>query len=397
MAATAEMPAIECRGLTKVFKDFWMRPRITAVDSLDLVVEPHQVFGLLGPNGSGKSTTIKMVLGLLFPTQGRIAVFGRLPADLETKRRIGYLPEESYLYRFLNARETLDFYGRLFNLDRRERQRRIGMLLDMVGLEGAQRRPVGEYSKGMQRRIGLAQALINDPDLLILDEPTTGLDPLGTRQIKDLIMQLKQRGKTVLLCSHLLADVEDVCDRVTVLYGGKVRALGTLDELLAEGDLTQFETDRLEPELIEKVRALLKQEGGRKLHRAEAPRRKLEALFLDIVQKALQEGVATAGARTGRAVAEFLAAGPEEVPAPRAEMRQVIEALVAPTTVPANPSASKPAVQHALIDELTQPAAAKPVADAEPQIPPSAEPAGKPASQVDRDVIDGLLGKRDPS
>ena len=174
------VPIVECHGLTKIFKDFWLRPRVTAVDGLDLEVRKGEIFGLLGPNGSGESTTIKILLGLLYPTRGRVAVFGKLPTDVATKARIGYLPEESYLYRFLNARETLDYFGRLFKLERRTRKQRIEMLLEMVGLEGAQRRPVGEYSKGMQRRIGLAQALINDPDLLILDEPTTGLDPLCT-------------------------------------------------------------------------------------------------------------------------------------------------------------------------------------------------------------------------
>ncbi|MHC4996677.1 MAG: ABC transporter ATP-binding protein, partial [Planctomycetota bacterium] len=162
MVATTQ-PVIETRALTKVFKDFWLRPRVKAVDALDLSIDPHQVMGLLGPNGSGKSTTIKMLLGLLYPTKGRVAIFGKLPTDVAIKSRIGYLPEETYLYRFLNARETLEYYGRLFHLDRRTRQKRTDMLLEMVGLAGVERRPVGEYSKGMQRRIGLAQALINDP------------------------------------------------------------------------------------------------------------------------------------------------------------------------------------------------------------------------------------------
>jgi ABC-2 type transport system ATP-binding protein len=168
---------VVCQNLTKVFKDFWMRDRARAVNTLTFEVRPREVFGLLGPNGSGKSTTIKMILGLLRPTSGRVAVFGRAPTDVAIKRRIGYLPEESYLYGFLNARETLEYYGKLFELDHRTRQRRIDELLDMLGLTGAQFRPVREYSKGMQRRIGIAQALINDPDFLILDEPTTGWRP----------------------------------------------------------------------------------------------------------------------------------------------------------------------------------------------------------------------------
>lgn len=393
MVANAETPVIECLGLTKVFKDFWMRPRVTAVDGLDLVVQPHQVFGLLGPNGSGKSTTIKMILGLLFPTKGRVAVFGQLPSDVKTKARVGYLPEESYLYRFLNARETLDFYGRIFNLDRRERNKRIDMLLDMVGLQAVQRRPVGEFSKGMQRRIGLAQALINDPDLLILDEPTTGLDPLGTRQIKDLILNLKQRGKTVLLCSHLLADVEDVCDRVTILYGGKIRALGTIDELLRVSDSTQFETDHLDPALVEKVRELLQREGNHKINRVESPRRKLEALFLEIVQKALHEGATTSGARSGGAVAQFLAAGTQA--APVSETKQVIESLVnaakpqpAPVLMAKPAESPKPGADAAVLSQLT---ALKPAASE--TAPPAAERQASPAPNVDRSVIDGLLDK----
>ena len=200
---------IACQQLTKVFKDFWMRSRVRAVDRLDLEVQRGEIFGLLGPNGSGKSTTIKIVLGLLHKSAGRVAVFGKLPSDVSIKKRIGYLPEESHRYPFLNARETLDYYAKLFELDYKTRRTRIDELIDMVGLGAAQHRPVREYSKGMARRIGLAQALINDPELLILDEPTSGLDPVGSRQVKDLILELGRRGKTVLLSSHLLGDVED--------------------------------------------------------------------------------------------------------------------------------------------------------------------------------------------
>jgi len=220
----------------------WMRPRVKAVDGIDLDVRRGEVFGLLGPNGSGKSTTIKMILGLLHPSSGVISVFGKNPRDVSIKNDIGYLPEDSYLYRFLNARETLDYYGKLFHQDRRKRQNRIDMLLEMVGLDKVQRRPIGEYSKGMQRRIGLAQALINDPKLLILDEPTTGMDPIGTRQIKDLILHLKDSGKTVLLCSHLLSDVEDVTDRAAIMFGGQVRRAGDMDELLTRRDETSLTT-----------------------------------------------------------------------------------------------------------------------------------------------------------
>ena len=223
---------VSVRGLTKVFKDFWNRPKARAVDNVDFEVRRGEVFGLLGPNGSGKSTTVKLLLGLLNPTRGHIEVFGHSPRHVQTKARIGYLPEESYLYRYLNSRETLDFFGNLFHLSKDERDNRAEQLLEMVGLGQTQTRAVGEFSKGMQRRIGLAQALINDPDLVILDEPTAGLDPIGCREVKDLIVALARRGKTVILSSHLLSDVEDVCDRVVIYYGGKIQAAGTLKELL---------------------------------------------------------------------------------------------------------------------------------------------------------------------
>lgn len=186
---------VRATGLTKIFKDFWGRPKARAVDNVDFEIRRGEVFGLLGPNGSGKSTTIKMILGLLYPTKGHISVFGNSPRDVATKSRIGYLPEESYLYRFLNPSETLDFFGSLFKIESSERRNRAEQLIEMVGLNQARTRTVGEFSKGMQRRMGLAQALINDPDLIILDEPTAGLDPLGCREVKDLILALARRDR----------------------------------------------------------------------------------------------------------------------------------------------------------------------------------------------------------
>ena len=291
-------PVVATQRLTKVFRDFWMRSRAKAVDDLTLEIHPHEVFGLLGPNGSGKSTTIKLILGLLRPTSGRLLVFGKRPTDVATKRRIGYLPEESYLYPFLNARETLDYYARLFELDHRTRAKRIDELLDMVGLTHAQFRPVREYSKGMQRRIGLAQALINDPDLLILDEPTTGLDPIGTRQVKDLIIELGRRGKTVVLSSHLLSDVEDVVDRMVILYGGRIRGEGTCDELLEKQTRTTIETDQLDDETIAEIDALIRKRsaGDKAVLSVSHPRQKLEELFLGIVERARTERLETAAA-----------------------------------------------------------------------------------------------------
>ena len=211
---------VDTRSLTKVYRDFWGRKKKTALNALDLKIHKGEIFGLLGPNGSGKTTTIKLLLGLLFPTGGDAFVFGEPAAKVEKNERIGFLPEESYLYRFLNAEETLDFYGRLFNIDPEVRKRRAAELIDRVGLSADKKRILKEYSKGMRQRIGLAQALINDPELIILDEPTSGLDPLGTRWMKDLILDLRQKGKSVLMCSHRLEDVQDVCDRIAILYNG---------------------------------------------------------------------------------------------------------------------------------------------------------------------------------
>ncbi|MBI4578669.1 MAG: ABC transporter ATP-binding protein, partial [Planctomycetes bacterium] len=314
-------PVIQAIGLTKIFKDFWLRKRVVAVDHLDLYIHRTEVFGLLGPNGSGKTTTIKMLLGLLYPTRGRISVLDRPPTDVEVKSRIGYLPEESYLYRFLDARETLDYYGRLFRIPRADRRRRVEQLLEMVGLTRQARRRVGQYSKGMARRIGLAQALINDPELLILDEPTTGLDPIGTREIKDLILHLRNKGKTILLCSHLLADVEDVCQRVVVLYGGKQQAVGNIRDLLQQENLTQITTERLSDATISRIQQVVEQEAHKAVLSVTAPSDRLESFFLRIVRQAQEAQHETSGATGGR-MADFLVAGPTDG-------KQVIESLVA--------------------------------------------------------------------
>jgi ABC-2 type transport system ATP-binding protein len=231
---------IETRNLTKVYRDFWGRQKVRALKALDLEVRRGEIFGLLGPNGSGKTTTIKLLLGLLFPTSGQALVFGRDATEVTKNERIGYLPEESYLYKFLSAEETLDFYGRLFKMSRALRRQRTAELIEQVGLVRARRRQLREYSKGMTRRIGLAQALINDPELILLDEPTTGLDPLGTRDMKNLILSLRDRGKTVVMCSHRLDDVQDVCDRIAILYEGELKELGRVDALLKVRDVTDI-------------------------------------------------------------------------------------------------------------------------------------------------------------
>jgi len=275
---------IQIRNLSKVYRDFWGRKKVRAVNALSLDVYKGEVFGLLGPNGSGKTTTLKLLLGLLFPTEGEIKVLGKAASDVSKNERIGYLPEESYLYRFLNAEETLDFYGRLFQMSAAERKRRTADLLDKVGIKQARKRQLKEYSKGMTRRIGLAQALINDPDLVLLDEPTSGLDPLGSRDMKDMILQLKKDGKTVVMCSHLLADVQDVCDRIAILYNGELKVLNRVDELLAVQGQTQMISSTLSPEAQAEVRAVVAKHGGT-VHMMGHPTNTLEDLFLDVVRQ----------------------------------------------------------------------------------------------------------------
>src|SRR5882757_7129181 len=249
---------------------------------------------------------VKLMLRLLYPTKGYIEVFGHSSRHVATKSRIGYLPEESYLYRYLNSHETLDFFGNLFQLPANERAQRSEQLLEMVGLSQTRTRTVGEFSKGMQRRIGLAQALINDPDLVILDEPTAGLDPIGCREVKDLILALARRGKTVILSSHLLSDVEDVCDRVVIYYGGKIQAAGTLKELLAEPDTLRITTPVLPRETLEKVLATIRKDIFSGDVRVDNPTQNLESYFLDVVQKARQAAEQTSGATSGHRVAEYL-------------------------------------------------------------------------------------------
>ena len=277
---------VETRSLTKVYRDFWGRKKKTALNALDLTINKGEIFGLLGPNGSGKTTTIKLLLGLLFPTSGEGFVFGEPAAKVEKNERIGYLPEESYLYRFLNAEETLDFYGRLFNIPGEVRRTRAAELIDMVGLSNDKKRILREYSKGMRQRIGLAQALINDPDLIILDEPTSGLDPLGTRWMKDLILDLKKKGKTILMCSHRLDDVQDVCDRIAILYGGDLQELGAVDKLVEDQKRLMVRASgvQLTDSLRKDLAAVIEKHGG-KLEDFGHPTTTLEDLFLRIVEE----------------------------------------------------------------------------------------------------------------
>jgi ABC-2 type transport system ATP-binding protein len=282
-SAAATDSVVETRNLSKVYRDFWGRQKVRALKALDLTIHRGEVFGLLGPNGSGKTTTIKLLLGLLFPTTGRALVFGRDATDVTKNERIGFLPEESYLYRFLNAEETLDFYGRLFDMPPEVRRQRARELIHEVGLDNDKRRQLREYSKGMTRRIGLAQALINDPELILLDEPTSGLDPLGTRWMKDLILKLKARGKTVLMSSHLLADVQDVCDRIAILHQGELKELGRVDALLKLRDVTQIQAEGLSEAARQEIRDVIERHQGRVLE-MDNPTTTLEELFLTIVR-----------------------------------------------------------------------------------------------------------------
>ncbi len=394
--APSDEVVVRAVGLTKVFKDFWGRPKARAVDNVDFEIRRGEIFGLLGPNGSGKSTTIKMLLGLLYPTKGHITVFNQSPRDVRTKARIGYLPEESYLYRYLNPGETLDFFGSLFQLDSSDRRNRTEQLIEMVGLNQARSRTVGEFSKGMQRRIGIAQALVNDPDLVILDEPTAGLDPLGCREVKDLIMALARRGKTVILSSHLLADVEDLCDRVVIYYGGRIHAQGPLHDLLARPDQVRITAPILSRETTEKALAILRAEGGDKV-RLDNPTQNLEGFFLEVVEKARAQGD-TSGATSGNKVAQFIRGGSAENPVSQAEA--VLDRLSKPSaaaepTLSSIPEPVAPAINVARLESLSQPAApaSGTTPDAGPAIAASPGPEASPADIAKaNDKLSGLLG-----
>ena len=372
---------VSVRGLTKVFKDFWGRPKARAVDNVDFEVRRGEVFGLLGPNGSGKSTTVKLLLGLLYPTNGHIEVFGHSPRHVATKARIGYLPEESYLYRYLNSRETLDFFGNLFHLDKGHRDDRAEQLLEMVGLAQTRTRAVGEFSKGMQRRIGLAQALINDPDLVILDEPTSGLDPIGCREVKDLIVALARRGKTVILSSHLLADVEDVCDRVVIYYGGRIQAMGTLKDLLATPDAIRITTPALSRDTMERVLAIIRQDVAEDKVRIDTPTQNLESYFLEVVKNARQAAAATSGAASGARVAAYLRGEGEAKPAGD----RILERLTLPqASASAQPITAQPAetMDGQKLEALTKSAEPSPVPAKRSEKPADLEQANEKLSSL---------------
>jgi ABC-2 type transport system ATP-binding protein len=277
---------VETHKLTKVYRDFWGRQKKVALRALNLSIQRGEIFGLLGPNGSGKTTTIKLLLGLLFPTEGEAFVFGKPASDVSKNERIGFLPEESYLYRFLNAEETLDFYGRLFNIPRAQRQKRAQELIERVGLKNDRKRVLKEYSKGMRQRIGLAQALINNPELVILDEPTSGLDPKGTHWMKNLILELRKQGTTVIMCSHRLEDVQHVCNRIAILSDGELQALGEVSSLLQDAQHLEMQAAGLQvtPELRHDLEEVLRKHGG-KLEFLGHPTTTLEDYFLRVVEE----------------------------------------------------------------------------------------------------------------
>jgi ABC-2 type transport system ATP-binding protein len=279
---------IETENLNKQFRDFWRRPIVHAVVDLNISVARGEVYGLLGPNGSGKSTTIKMLLGLLRPTSGNVKVLGQSPSSVKSKQLIGYLPELSYLHPFLTPRETLHYFGNLFNLGQTECKQRVNELLEMVDLIGAADRMVGSFSKGMARRVGLAQSLINAPRLLILDEPTSGLDPVACREVKDLIRTLANHGVTILMTSHLLADVEDVCDRIAILHKGELQAEGRVGELLSRADIARFTVPGLTHESAKALRDELADKTGAEVS-MDNPAMTLEAYFLDVVARAASD------------------------------------------------------------------------------------------------------------
>lgn len=286
--------AISIQGLTKDFSVTLRGLKLRAVDGLNLEVAEGQVYGLLGPNGSGKSTTIKIILGLLEATVGEVRVFGVPANQVEARRNVGYLPEAPYFYRYLSGRELVKFYARVCGVSGSRLGTRVDEVIDWVGLSGAADRRVGTYSKGMLQRIGLAQALVHDPKLIVLDEPTAGVDPVGSAEMCELIRKLKQQGKTVLITSHLLAQIEDVCDRVAILDRGKLIVEGSVLELVGQRDRQALIVDPLPEADLEALRGWLASRGH-SLNAVEQPRARLDQLFLSKVSRPGRPGGASAG------------------------------------------------------------------------------------------------------
>ena len=279
---------LQINGLTKIYRSLFTPVGVRAVDNLTLGVRRGETYSIVGPNGSGKTTTLKILLGLLFPTSGGSSIFGRGINDLSVRERIGFLPEDAYLYDCFSGEELLDFYAGLFGYGRRKRRQLVDELLALVGMQANRRVPFRECSKGMRQRLALAQALVNDPELLILDEPTSGLDPAGRQQMTRLVLEMKARGKTILLCSHFLAEVEEVCDRVGILYAGRLVSEGTLAELAGEPTEIAITTSRLEGGAAERVAGkpavVNVEEGTVRMSRAE------EGQLWDVLQTIHEAG-----------------------------------------------------------------------------------------------------------
>ena len=276
-------PAVALTGVTKIFPVPFQRRSVVAVRDLDLRVDPGQIYGLLGPNGSGKSTTLKIILGLVTPTHGRTQIFGRDTDRVASREAVGFLPESPYFYKILTGEETLRFYGKLCGLGGAALRNRVGEMLELVGLTDARKRRLAGYSKGMLQRIGLAQALIQEPALLVLDEPTAGVDPAGAREIRDLILELKSRGITVLLSSHLLGQAQEICDRIGILANGVLVREGALSDLLGIENQTQLILENASDDLVDEIEALAGRSRSRLIARGR-PRTSLERLFLEATQ-----------------------------------------------------------------------------------------------------------------
>ena len=276
-------PAVAVLGVTKVFPVPFQRRSVVAVRDLNLEVSSGQIYGLLGPNGSGKSTTLKILLGLVSPTRGKTEIFGRDSNLVESREAVGFLPESPYFYKYLTGAETLRFYGKLCGLRGAKLRSRVEELLELVGLTSARHRRLGGYSKGMLQRIGLAQALVQEPKLVVLDEPTAGVDPAGAREIRDLILDLKRRGITILLSSHLLGQVQEICDRVGILANGILVREGAVQDLLAIENQTDVVLENASPDLLHQIATLAERSGARLLEQSRS-QTSLERLFLDATQ-----------------------------------------------------------------------------------------------------------------
>ena len=383
---------IEGRKIGKVFKDFWGRTKVRALTDVDFRVRRGVVFGLLGPNGAGKSTLIKLILGHLYPTTGRLTVFGKHPTDVDSKRRLGYVPERAHLYKHLTPVETLRFFGQVLELSGPVIKSRTDQLLDMVGLNQARNRMVGEFSHGMGRRMGLAQALLNDPDLLLLDEPTAGLDPLGCRDVKDLIRTMVARGKTVLLTSHLLADVEDVCDELLIMYGGQVQAFGKSGDLLAQKDRLRIDLPAPDEAVLGKIKNVIGENFDEQEVEFGSPSQSLESYFLGVVRSASQTQE-THGAQISKGVAGYLqnpSQAPDVQPTAPAKAEPATEKPKPKTPIPENAAS---AVDAPAVDAPAPTEARPPLKEIE-TAPPSTEKASLPpeakATEVEQPAVPAI-------